>query len=138
MLRILIDTNIYISAVLFQGKPRNVVQDLIEEKFIGYISSEILKEIEDTLFKPKFGLKGEFIQLVISEIRDINKIIKNVPIKDYLNLRDRNDYHILESAFSANVDFLITGDKDLLSLEKIPNFRIISPDEYLIIRTEVD
>jgi putative PIN family toxin of toxin-antitoxin system len=138
MLRILIDTNIYISAVLFKGKPRNVLQDLIEEKFIGYISSEILKEIEDTLLKPKFGLKGEFIQLVISEIRDINKIIKNVPLKDYLNLRDRNDYHILESAFSANVDFLITGDKDLLSLEKISNFRILSPDEYLIIRAEVN
>jgi predicted nucleic acid-binding protein len=44
----------------------------------------------------------------------------------------------LESAFSANVDFLITGDKDLLSLEKISNFRILSPDEYLIIRAEVN
>ncbi|MBW0436028.1 putative toxin-antitoxin system toxin component, PIN family [Leptospira yasudae] len=134
MLKVLLDTNIYISAILFKGKPRLVFQDLIDEAFTGYISREILDEIESTLSKPKFKLNDNFIKIVLSEIRDITTLIKNKPIKDYLDLRDRDDYHILESAFAAKVDYLITGDKDLLTLQKIKNFRIITPDEYLSIK----
>ncbi|MBM9501705.1 putative toxin-antitoxin system toxin component, PIN family [Leptospira sp. 201903071] len=134
MLKVLLDTNIYISAILFKGKPRLVFQDLIDEVFTGYISKEILDEIESTLSKPKFKLDNNFIQIVLTEIRDITTVVKNKPIQDYLELRDRGDYHILESAFAAKVDYLITGDKDLLTLQKIKNFNIITPDEYLSIK----
>ncbi|TGL10275.1 putative toxin-antitoxin system toxin component, PIN family [Leptospira levettii] len=131
MLKVLLDTNIYISAILFNGKPKLVLQDLIDEVFVGYISNEILDEIEETLTKPKFKLPIDYIQFTIEEIRNVTTIIKNKPLKDYLNLRDRDDFHILESAFSANVDFIITGDKDLLTLETIKDLKIITPDEYL-------
>ncbi|WP_061250125.1 putative toxin-antitoxin system toxin component, PIN family [Leptospira alstonii] len=134
MLRVLLDTNIYISAILFKGKPRLVFQDLIDEVFTGYISKEILDELESTLSKPKFKLDNNFIQIVLSEIRDITTLVKNKPIQDYLELRDRDDYHILESAFAAKVDYLITGDKDLLTLQKIKDFKIITPDEYLSLK----
>ncbi|WP_036096377.1 putative toxin-antitoxin system toxin component, PIN family [Leptospira weilii] len=134
MLKVLLDTNIYISAILFKGKPRLVFQDLINEVFTGYISKEIFDEIESTLSKPKFKLDDNFIQIVLSEIRDITALVKNNPIQDYLELRDRDDYHILESAFAAKVDYLITGDKDLLTLREIKNFNIITPDEYLSIK----
>ncbi|PKA06501.1 putative toxin-antitoxin system toxin component, PIN family [Leptospira harrisiae] len=137
MLKVLLDTNIYISAILFNGKPKLVLQDLIDEVFVGYISNEILDEIEETLAKPKFKLPKDFIQFTIEEIRSSTTIIKNKPLKDYLNLRDRDDFHILESAFSANVDLLITGDKDLLTLEKIKDLKIITPDEYLRIKEEL-
>ncbi len=50
MLKVLLDTNIYISVILFKGKPRLVFQDLIDEVFTGYISKEILNEIESTSF----------------------------------------------------------------------------------------
>ncbi|MCW7494806.1 putative toxin-antitoxin system toxin component, PIN family [Leptospira sp. 2 VSF19] len=137
MLKVLLDTNIYISAILFNGKPKLVLQDLIDEAFVGYISNEILDEIEETLTKPKFKLPKDFIQFTIEEIRNVTAIIKNKPLKDYLNLRDRDDFHILETAFSANVDFIITGDKDLLTLEKIKSLKIITPDEYLKIKEEL-
>ncbi|MCW7471693.1 putative toxin-antitoxin system toxin component, PIN family [Leptospira kanakyensis] len=137
MFKVLLDTNIYISAILFNGKPKLVLQDLIDEAFVGYISNEILDEIEETLAKPKFKLPNDFIQFTLEEIRSATTIIKNKPLKDYLNLRDRDDFHILETAFSANVDFLITGDKDLLTLEKIKGFKIITPDEYLRIKEEL-
>ncbi|MCW7460440.1 putative toxin-antitoxin system toxin component, PIN family, partial [Leptospira bandrabouensis] len=39
--------------------------------------------------------------------------------------------------FSVNVDFLITGDKDLLTLEKIKGLKIITPDAYLRIKEEL-
>jgi len=131
MLRILLDTNVYLSAILFNGKPRQILQELVDEKITGYISNEILKELEDTLSKPKFRLTNDFTQIVLSEIREVTKIVSIIPLTNYLDLRDRDDYYILEAAYSAKVDFLITGDKDLLSLEKIQDFKIVSPDEYL-------
>jgi putative PIN family toxin of toxin-antitoxin system len=131
MQRILLDTNVYISAILFKGKPRIILQEVIEEKVTAFISKEILIELENTLTKPKFKLTNEFIQIVISEIRDLTKLISTTPLNNYLDLRDRNDYHILEAAFSTDIDYLITGDKDLISLNKIREFKIVSPEEYL-------
>jgi putative PIN family toxin of toxin-antitoxin system len=131
MLRILLDTNVYVSAILFNGKPREILQDLVDEKIKVYISNEILEELENTFSKPKFKLTNDFIQIVLSEIREITQLVIITPLNNYLDLRDRNDYHILEAAYSTKVDYLITGDKDLLSLAKIKDFKIISPDEYL-------
>ena len=136
MLRILLDTNIYVSAILFKGKPRLVLQELVDERVLAFISNEILKELEDTLSKPKFKLNNDFVQIVISEIRDITKLISISPLNNYLELRDRNDYHILEAAYSAKIDFLVTGDKDLLSLKNKPDFKIVSPEEFLRIKEE--
>ncbi len=136
MLRILLDTNVYVSAILFNGKPRQILQELVDEKIKAYISNEILKELEDTFSKPKFSLTNDFIQIVLTEIREITKLVSITPLNNYLDLRDRDDYHILEAAYSAKVDYLITGDKDLLSLEKILDFMIVSPDEYLRIKEE--
>ncbi|MCZ8155009.1 MAG: putative toxin-antitoxin system toxin component, PIN family [Leptospira sp.] len=136
MIRILLDTNVYISAILFNGKPRLILEDIIEERVNAYISNDILKELEDTLSKPKFKLTTDFIQIVLSEIRDITRLVNTTPLNNYLDLRDRNDFHILEAAFSAKVDYLITGDKDLLSLKKIREFKIINPEDYLRIKGE--
>ena len=136
MLRILLDTNVYISAILFKGKPRQILQELVDERVTAFTSNEILKELEDTLSKPKFKLTNDFVQIVLTEIRDITKLISTSPLKNYLDLRDRNDYHILEAAFSAKIDYLITGDKDLLSLKKISEFKIVSPEEFLRIKEE--
>ncbi|MCC5813923.1 MAG: putative toxin-antitoxin system toxin component, PIN family [Leptospira sp.] len=130
MLRILLDTNIYISAIVFKGKPRKILQDLIEKKYIGVITKEILEEIEGTLGSKKFSLKSDYIHAVTEEIKEISEIIKIKPLNDYFELRDRDDFHILEACFSGKVDFLITGDKDLLELNINSDFRIISPRKY--------
>ncbi|EMM99482.1 toxin-antitoxin system, toxin component, PIN domain protein [Leptospira noguchii str. 1993005606] len=57
-----------------------------------------------------------------------NKI--EILIHEHLELRNRVDYHILESAFAAKVDYLITENKNLL---RIKNFNVITPDEYLLL-----
>ncbi|EIE01055.1 MULTISPECIES: putative toxin-antitoxin system toxin component, PIN family [Leptospira] len=131
MLKVLIDTNVYISAILFGGKPKVILEELISGKIIGYISDSILKEIEETLKKPKFKLSEEFISIVLSEIESLTEKIVNISLKDYAGLRDRDDYHILESAISAKVDYLITGDQDLLVLKNLKSLKIISPEQYL-------
>ncbi|MGJ4789845.1 putative toxin-antitoxin system toxin component, PIN family [Leptospira koniambonensis] len=131
MLKVLLDTNVYISAVLFGGKPKAILEELISDKVVGYISDSILKEIEETLRKPKFKLNDEFISIILTEISAITERVVAAPLKDHLGLRDRDDYHILESALSARVDYFITGDQDLLVLGNIESLKIISPEQYL-------
>ncbi len=131
MRKVLLDTNIYISAILFGGKPRKILEDLISEKMIGYVSDSILEEIELTLQKPKFGLSQDFISAVVIEIDSITIKTKPSTLKNYSGLRDRDDYHILEAAISASVDYLITGDKDLLILERVGAIEILSPETFL-------
>ncbi|WP_235595225.1 toxin-antitoxin system, toxin component [Leptospira noguchii] len=79
------------------------------------------------------------ILYIISNINSIGFLefnyeqIKNkieILIHEHLELRNRVDYHILESAFAAKVDYLITENKNLL---KIKNFNVITPDEYLLL-----
>lgn len=136
MIRILLDTNVYVSAILFNGKPRLILEEIIEEKVYAFISNQIIKELEDTLSKPKFKLTNDFIRIVIPEIKDITRLTNPSALNNYLDLRDRDDYHILEAAYSAKIDYLITGDKDLFSLKKIREFKIITPEEYLRIKEE--
>ncbi|MGJ4746521.1 putative toxin-antitoxin system toxin component, PIN family [Leptospira sp. SA-E8] len=131
MLKVLLDTNIYISAILFGGKPKAILEELISGKVIGYISDSILKEIEETFRKPKFKLSDEFISIIISEITAITEKVVTTPLKEHSGLRDRDDYHILESALSAKADYLITGDQDLLVLGNIQSLKIVSPEQYL-------
>ncbi len=135
-MKVLLDTNIYISAFLFKGKPRSIIEDLSDGKFTAFISKHILEELEATLIRPKFKLKANVVFHILQEIKDITSIVINKPLKSYHNLRDRNDFHILETAFSAKVDYLVTGDKDLLSLQGIDQFKIISPDQFVSILSE--
>ncbi|EQA38685.1 toxin-antitoxin system toxin component, PIN family [Leptospira inadai serovar Lyme str. 10] len=136
MQKVLLDTNVYISAILFGGKPRIILEELISGKVIGYISNSILKEIELTLKKPKFKLNEEFISIILSEIELITKKTANISLSDYSGLRDRDDYHILESALAAKVDYLITGDQDLLVLYNLKSLKIVSPEQYLNLDSE--
>ncbi|TGK58194.1 putative toxin-antitoxin system toxin component, PIN family [Leptospira wolffii] len=131
MLKVLLDTNVYISVILFGGKPKLILEDLISGKVIGYISDSIVQEIEEVFRRPKFKLSEELISSILSEIIAITERIAIVPLKEQLSIRDRNDYHIIESALSAEADYLITGDQDLLVLGNIKSLRIISPEQYL-------
>ncbi|MDR2616833.1 MAG: putative toxin-antitoxin system toxin component, PIN family, partial [Endomicrobium sp.] len=66
-------------------------------------------------------------------INFIQEIANNIRIKGNLNniSRDVDDNKILECALAAKVDYLITGDKDLLILNNFKNIKIVSSEQYL-------
>ena len=80
--------------------------------------------------RKKFDIK-------INEIKDYIGIIESYSIKLFPQnkteeiSRDKDDNKILECGFEGNVDFIITGDDDLLVLKKYKNIRIVKPKEYL-------
>lgn len=129
-MRVVFDTNIYISAFLFPGSyPEFIVHKAMQGAFELYISDFIAKEFKKILVK-KFKLTptraGVYIKLLKSFTITINTKSKISLIKS-----NRADNKILDLAVDAKADYLVTGDKKhLLSLKKYDDTRILSAKEF--------
>lgn len=130
MLKVVLDTNVIVSAIVFGGKPKLILNLIETEKIDGYISRFIIAETCGIL-KQKFKHTEDEIESVEENLKksfslleppfSIN-IIKNCP----------PDNKILACAVAARVDYLISGDKKhLLLLKKIKNIPILSSDDFL-------
>jgi putative PIN family toxin of toxin-antitoxin system len=96
----------------------------------SYISDEILKEISAVMSSKKFNTNKREIEEYIEIIESYSvKVIPKNGIEEVS--RDKDDDKILQCGLEGNVDFIITGDKDLLVLKEYKNIKIITPKDYL-------
>jgi uncharacterized protein len=129
-MRIVLDTNILISAIGWGGKTGKILEFCIEKKLNLFLSNKILFEVNKVLSRKKFDKieskhKKEFI-LFLKEISTIVKPQKKVNI-----CRDINDNMFIETAIEANANFIISGDEDLLSLKIYNGIEIINTNSFL-------
>lgn len=128
--KVVIDTNIIISAFGWHGKPEDVVKLATTDRIKNFISLEMLAEIRKVVAYPKLNfsktLQAEIIETVFSASSIIN-------INESVNVivDDPPDNRVLECALSANVDLVISGDKHLLNLKAFKGIEILSPDDFL-------
>lgn len=126
--KIVLDTNVLISAIGFGGKPRTILLLTIEGKMKGITSRVLLAELHEVISKKFPKLEP---QLLIIEEQIEEKFIIVQP-KESINIsRDEDDNRVLEAALEGGCDYIITGDEDLLNLVKFKNIKIITPDEFL-------
>lgn len=126
--KVVLDTNIIISAVGFSGKPQQILLLAFDKKIYAFTSNVLLAELEDVVNKKFPELAKEFE--AINELIQDNFIITK-PKDTITILLDDDDNRVLEAALEGEVDFIITGDKQLLKLKKYQNIKIVSPDEFL-------
>ena len=127
-LRVVLDTNILISAYVFGGKPGQVNNMVIDKRIIPFISPTLLAELTDTLLK-KFDFG-------ITRIEQIERIVNRhfnivYPAKNIYVARDEDDNRVLEAAVEGKCDYVITGDIDLLSIGKFKRVKIVTADQFL-------
>src|SRR3989338_9190559 len=128
MLKAVIDTNIWISALLKSSLTRPILEAFIEGRFTPVISNELLKEFNDTLNKSEITklVKPDDLKELITLIAEKGKHIE--PLETLKACRDSQDNFILSLLKESNT-LLVTLDKDLLALSQ--EFNIISPIEFL-------
>lgn len=119
--RVVLDTNIFISAILYGGNPRQVVNLAISEAIEVYISPDLLDELRRTLIE-KFSLNLLEVDRILSEIKDFSEIT-TPQVRLQVIKNDPSDNRVLECAVAAKVYFIVSGDKHLLNLG---NFRGIN------------
>lgn len=130
MFKVVFDSNIFISSIVYGGKPRKVFELAIEGKIELYISREILEEVEEVLQRPKFKYPSQMIDLVITEIQSISKIVTPRKRINYIK-DDPEDNMILECAVGSKADYIVTGDEHLLNVKIYKNIQILNAADFL-------
>lgn len=130
-MKAVLDTNVLVSAVLFGGKSREILELGISGKITIAISQDILKELAGVLVGKKFRAPVSFVQRVLHELSEIAEIIVvTEPITVIKN--DPPDNRVLECAMSAGAQYIVSGDNDLLSLGHFKEIKIRSPNDFLL------
>jgi putative PIN family toxin of toxin-antitoxin system len=128
--RVVLDTNALVSALLFSGVSSKLVSLWQNGLIAPLLSREILDEYLRVLSYPKFALsEAEIKELIQEEILPFAEVVKP---KRRLRVvrRDPSDNKFLECAVAGKADVIISGDKDLLSLGRYRQIRIQSPAQF--------
>jgi uncharacterized protein len=129
--RVVIDTNVLISATFWPGKPKQLLNQVRRGK-IDFLTSEILiaelKEVLTRDDKP-FKLSEEEAQHALAAIMDIAEIVE--PHSVITRCQDETDNRVLECAVDGQADWIITGDRDLLDLKSFAGIKIVTVAEFL-------
>lgn len=129
-MRVICDTNVLISGILFGGKPRELLQLCSSGKITNFTSPELLKEVEEVLLRVKFGLDQEQVYGIIRLFRNTFSIVRPESRISVI-AADPDDNRILEAASAANADAIISGDAHLLDLAVWNGIPIVNPDSFL-------
>ncbi|MDR3195577.1 MAG: putative toxin-antitoxin system toxin component, PIN family [Endomicrobium sp.] len=129
-MKIVLDMNVFVSAFYFEGNPKLVLERVIEGIDETYVSKGMNEEIFSVMIRPKFKTDIEYVEHFIKSIEDISIGVRT---KEKLKgvSEDIKDGKILECALEAKAEYIVTGDKDLLSLKSFKNIKISSPENYL-------
>lgn len=132
MLKACIDTNIWISGVLFSGKPAQIVTAAFNKKFELVLSQVILDEIERNLLG-KFGFSHRNTKKLIHRILQIADLYE--PRGSVKVIRGHHtDNLVLETAVIGRAKYLVTGDKEhLLPLKIYKHVKIVDAAQFLSI-----
>jgi uncharacterized protein len=130
MISAVLDSNIFISAFLFNGRQRSILEYAVRGVFKVNISNNVISEIEAVLKRPKFKLPHDHIDLFISGIESLCEIC--YPKNEIIDIcRDSKDHIILECAIESKSDYIVTGDDDLLVLDHYKSVKIVNSDTFL-------
>jgi putative PIN family toxin of toxin-antitoxin system len=130
-IKIILDTNIWISYLI--SKNNNQWDTLIFSDKIQIIYSEkLLNEFIEVTQRDKFRkfISLDDLEVILNYLGDIAIFVENIE-KKYTLCRDLKDNFLLDLAVTAEADFLVTGDKDLLEIKTLENVKILSPTDFI-------
>jgi putative PIN family toxin of toxin-antitoxin system len=133
-MRLVLDVNVWISGLLWQGVPRQIIDLARSGAITVFVSEPILSELEEVLVRSKFQSKmrslGVSSQDLLSFVRQLSQVCVAVEV-NVPNLRDPDDAVILGTAIAAKAMLLVSGDLDLLVLEEFAGIPILNPVSFL-------
>ena len=129
-----LDTNVWVSALLWGGKPAVIIKAAEEGKVGIFASEEIVSEISQVLAYPKLARTYLAEGLLHEElIEAVMKVVKFVEVTQKVKvvLGHPADDRFIDCALVARADYVVSGDKHLLKVGSCKKTRIISVNEFL-------
>jgi len=124
VLRVVFDSNVYISALLFDGPPREILEFAMERQVILIASDTIINETAGK-FRDKFSWPEHRIEQFVratSRLAELHRPKQTISL-----VSDEADNRVLECAIAGEADLIISGDKHLLKLGSYKNIPIQKP-----------
>ena len=128
-MKVVFDTNIVVSALVFPGGRADIaLRRIIEEKDRLLLSKPILDELLGIL-AGKFSRDAEELAHVAVFLSELSVVVK--PRRKFAVLADEPDNRILECAVTGGAEAVVTGDKSILALKNFRKVKMLSLRTYL-------
>ena len=126
-MRVFLDTNVLVSAVATRGLCADVLREIfVSHQFI--VSAPLITELKNVL-RTKIGVPQEIISDFVEVLTQDSILSENTKLTN-IDINDKDDILILSTALNGNAELFVTGDKELLELERIQFMRIVSPRQF--------
>jgi len=133
--RIVADTNVIVSAFLWGGVPRRILDEVEAQRLELFTSRALIVELEDVFSRAKFAKRLSQTRFsaafLLARYTQFATLITPAEVAASA-LRDPKDQHVLACALGARVEAVVTGDADLLSLGSYENIPIITAAQCLL------
>lgn len=127
-LRVVIDTNVLVSAIVYGGIPKQILSLVLDENLVGATTRVLMAELIDVLSK-KFHFSPQKLADAESLIQDSFLILQ--PERTISLLDDDDDNRVLEAAVAGMCGYIVTGDSDLLRLKEYKGIVIVTAAKFL-------
>jgi uncharacterized protein len=136
-MRILLDSNVVFSGVLWTGATHQLLQTLSQREDITlWTSPKLLGELFEILARPS---KAKYLtkinttpSQVLADYMAIAHIVEPTTVPRII-LNDPDDDHVLAAALTANVDLIVSGDDDLTNLASYQGIKIVTVNQATLI-----
>jgi len=128
-MRIVIDTNVVASAIFFGGRPAELLRMVVQHELSAVATNEIVDEYQATINYLLNKYEDRPLQLSIVPIFSAMEII---PVTSKIEVcRDPDDNKFISCAIDGHCYYVVSGDKDLLSVEQYADIKIITVADFL-------
>lgn len=127
-MRIVVDTNVLISGVFFGGFPRKILSSIVNKKMTACATAEIINEYEEIVQEMIDRKQGHINRTILAPLIKAMEIIE--PSSHIKICRDPDDDKFLECAKDSHALYIVSGDKDLLVIEKYENIQIMAAKDF--------
>lgn len=128
-MKVVIDTNVLVSAVLKDRAPQAVILFVVERDDMEWIvSPEIMSEYREVLSRPKFALPADMLKQWL-------QLLDRFTVSSHTGLsidfpRDQKDAKFLSCAIATGADYFITGDRDFSQAQRLLTTTILSVEQF--------
>jgi len=129
--RIVIDTNVIISAIFWTGKPKQLLNKVRHKKVIYLTSKDLLDELRDILVRKDkpFKLSEGEAERAVTGIQELGEIVQTH--SQVTVCKDQRDNQVIECAIDGEAEYIVSGDIHLLELKTFRGVKIITVSDFL-------
>ena len=133
MTRAVVDTNLVVSAFLWGGNPRAILDAARRETLTLFTSAALIAELEDVLSRAKFANRiaavGSSVDEMLGDYLALAQLVR--PSEHPAVVRDPDDDHVIACALAAEAEIIVSSDDDLLTLDHYRDIEILSVTQML-------